>query len=95
MRHAAFEIFRVVTLSALYYGRKVAIAKICSERMRERTRSFVELQSHFLFDDKLGRPAKGINNGHSEGDFGYTRRFTYRDPRGSIGSVCRTTMRTH
>lgn len=39
-----------------------------------RTRCFTELQSHYLFDDKLGRPARGNDKGNVEGMVGYTRR---------------------
>ena len=35
------------------------MAKILGDGTRERTQTFAELQSHYLFDDKFGRPAKG------------------------------------
>lgn len=41
---------------------------------RQRTRAFSELQSHYLFGDKFGRPAKGNDEGRVEGLVGYARR---------------------
>lgn len=55
--NAAFACFGGVPLSALYDNTKIAVAKICSDGARERIRSFAELHSHYLFDDKFGRPA--------------------------------------
>ena len=61
--NAAFAFFDGVSLSVLYDNTKIAVAKICGDRTRDRTRSFAEVQSHYLFDDKLGRPAKGNERG--------------------------------
>ena len=33
---------------------------------RQRTRAFTELQSHYLFDDRFGRPGKGNDKGKVE-----------------------------
>src|SRR5271165_2765619 len=41
---------------------------------RQKTRAFSELQSHYLFADKFGRPAKGNDKGKVEGLVGYIRR---------------------
>ena len=41
---------------------------------RKRTRAFTELQSHYLFDDRFGRPGKGNDKGKVEGLVGYMRR---------------------
>ncbi len=41
---------------------------------RKRTRAFTELQSHYLFDDRFGRPGKGNDKGKVEGMVGYVRR---------------------
>ena len=41
---------------------------------RQRTRAFTELQSHYLFDDRFGRPGKGNDKGKVEGLVGYMRR---------------------
>ena len=35
---------------------------------------FCELQSHYLFADRFGRPGKGNDNGKVEGLVGYVRR---------------------
>ena len=72
--NAAFAFFGGVPLSVLYDNTKIAVARICGDGARLRTRSFAELQSHYLFDDKFGRPAKGNDKGHVEGGVGYGRR---------------------
>ena len=38
------------------------------------TRAFTELQSHYLFEDRFGRPGKGNDKGKVEGLVGYVRR---------------------
>jgi transposase len=35
---------------------------------------FSELQSHYLFEDRFGRPGKGNDKGKVEGLVGYARR---------------------
>lgn len=40
----------------------------------KRTKAFSELQSHFLFESRFGRPAKGNDKGKVEGLVGYIRR---------------------
>ena len=72
--NAAFAFFGGVPLSMLYDNTTLAVAKICGDGKRERTRAFAELQSHYLFEDKFGRPAKGNDKGHVEGAVGYGRR---------------------
>ena len=42
--------------------------------MRQRTQVFSELQSHYLFDARFGRPGKGNDKGKVEGLVGYARR---------------------
>lgn len=68
--NAAFAFFGSVPLPILYDNTTIAMAKICGDGKRERTRIFAELQSHYLFEDKFGRPAKG----NVEGAIGYGRR---------------------
>lgn len=58
----------------LYDNATLAVAKICGDGKRERTRTFAELQSHYLFNDKFGRPAKGNDKGHVERTVEYGRR---------------------
>jgi len=41
---------------------------------RKKTRAFSELQSHYLFEEKFGRPGKGNDKGKVEGLVGYARR---------------------
>ena len=64
---AAFAFFAGVPLSILYDNTKIAVAKICGDGRRERTRAFTELVSHYLFRDRFGRPGKGNDKGKVEG----------------------------
>ena len=50
------------------------MARILGDGRRKRTRAFTELQSHYLFEDLFGRPAKGNDKGKVEGMVGYVRR---------------------
>ena len=72
--NAAFAFFGGVPLSALYDNTTIAVAKICGGGKRVRTTTFSELQSHYLFEDKFGRPGKGNDKGNVEGVVGYGRR---------------------
>ena len=49
-------------------------AKILGDGRRKRTRVFNELVSHYLFEDRFGRPGKGNDKGKVEGLVGYARR---------------------
>jgi transposase len=70
----AFAYFGGVPTRILYDNTKIAVAKILGGEERQRTRSFSELQSYYLFADKFGRPAKGNDKGKVEGLVGYARR---------------------
>ena len=70
----AFAYFGGVPTRILYDNTKIAVAKILGGTDRQRTRAFSELQSHYLFADKFGRPAKGNDKGKVEGLVGYARR---------------------
>ena len=70
----AFAYFGGVPARILYDNTKIAVAKILGGEQRQRTRAFSELQSHYLFADKFGRPAKGNDKGKVEGLVGYARR---------------------
>ena len=70
----AFAFFAGVPQSILYDNTRIAVAKILGDGKRLRTKEFAELQSHYLFDDKFGRPAKGNDKGNVEGLVGYSRR---------------------
>ena len=41
--------------------------RICGDGTRERTRAFTGLVSHYLFQDRFGRPGKGNDKGKVEG----------------------------
>ena len=70
---SAFAFFGGVPLSLLYDNLKIAVAKICGDGKRERTRAFTELVSHYLFADRFGRPGKGNDTGKVEGLVKYSR----------------------
>ena len=70
----AFAFFGGVPQSILYDNTKIAVAKILGDGKRQRTRVFTELQSHYLFRDRFGRPARGNDKGKVEGLVGYARR---------------------
>ena len=61
--NAAFAFFDGVPLSILYDNTTLAIARILGDGTRRRTRVFAELQSHYLFADRFGRPGKGNDKG--------------------------------
>jgi transposase len=70
----AFAFFGGVPKSILYDNTKLAVARILGGGKRQRTRAFAELQSHYLFEDRFGRPGKGNDKGKVEGLVGYARR---------------------
>jgi transposase len=63
----AFAFFGGVPKSILYDNTKLAVARILGDGKRQRTRAFTELQSHYLFEDRFGRPGKGNDKGKVEG----------------------------
>ena len=70
----AFAYWGGVPLSILYDNTKLAVARILGNGERQKTRAFSELQSHYLFAEKFGRPGKGNDKGNVEGLVGYARR---------------------
>jgi transposase len=72
--NAAFAFFGGVPQSMLYDNTRLAVARILGDGTRQRTRVFSELQSHYLFADRFGRPGKGNDKGKVEGLVGYARR---------------------
>ncbi len=70
----AFAFFGGVPQSILYDNTRIAVARILGDGKRQRTRVFTELQSHYLFKDRFGRPGKGNDKGKVEGLVGYARR---------------------
>ena len=69
---SAFAFLGGAPQSILYDNTRLAVARILGNGRRQRTRSFTELQSHHLFEDRFGRPGKG--NDKVEGMVGYVRR---------------------
>jgi transposase len=63
---SAFAFFGGVPLSILYDNTKLAVARICGDGTRDRTRAFTGLLSHYLFADRFGRPGKGNDKGKVE-----------------------------
>jgi len=72
--NAAFAFLGGVPRSILYDNTRLAVAQILGHGERQRTRAFAELQSHYLFLDRFGRPGKGNDKGKVEGLVGYARR---------------------
>ncbi len=79
---SGFAFFGGVPRSILYDNTKIAVARILGDGKRQRTRVFSELRSHYLFEDRFGRPGKGNDKGKVEGIVGYCRRnFLVPKPR--------------
>ena len=72
--NAAFRYFGGVPRRVVYDNTKLAVARILGDGTRQRTQVFSELQSHYLFADRFGRPGKGNDKGKVEGLVGYARR---------------------
>lgn len=70
----AFSYFGAVPTRILYDNTRLAVARILGDGKRAKTRAFSELQSHYLFAEKFGRPAKGNDKGKVENLVGYARR---------------------
>ena len=65
--NAAFAFFGKVPHSILYDNTTLAVARILGDGVRQRTRVFSEVQSHYLFGDRFGRPAKATTKAKSRG----------------------------
>ena len=70
---SAFAFLGGVPQSILYDNTKLAVARMLGDGRRKRTRAFTELQSHYLFDDRFGRPGKATTR-KGGGLVGYVRR---------------------
>jgi transposase len=70
----AFQYFGAVPTHIVYDNTKIAVVRILGGEERTKTKAFLELQSHYLFADKFGRPGKGNDKGAVEGLVGYARR---------------------
>ena len=70
----AFAYFGGVPRTILYDNTKLAVVRILGDGTRKKTQAFSELQSHYLFQERFGRPSKGNDKGKVEGLVGYARR---------------------
>jgi len=70
----AFAFFGAVPLSVLYDNDRCLVAKIMPDKTRKRTQRFSAMLSHYVIDDRYGRPGKGNDKGKVEGLVGYARR---------------------
>src|SRR5260221_7577939 len=71
--NAGFEFFGGGPRSILYDNTKLAVARILGDGRGQRTRTFSELQSHYLFAAPFRRAGKGHDKGKVEGLVGYAR----------------------
>jgi transposase len=70
----AFAFFGAVPQSVLYDNDRCLVAKIMPDKTRKRTQRFSAILSHYVIDDRYGRPGKGNDKGKVEGLVGYARR---------------------
>jgi transposase len=70
----AFAYWGGVPRRILYDNTKLAVGQILGDGTRTKTQAFSELQSHYLFAERFGRPGKGNDKGKVEGLIGYVRR---------------------
>lgn len=70
----AFAFFGVVPQSVLYDNDRCLVAKIMPDGTRRRTQRFSAMLSHYVINDRYGRPGKGNDKGKVEGLVGYARR---------------------
>ncbi len=63
-----------VPQSILYDNDKCPVAKIMPDGTRNRTQRFSAMLSHYVIQDRYGRPGKGNDKGKVEGPVGYSRR---------------------
>ena len=87
---SAFWFLGGVPRSIVYDNTTLAVAKILGDGRRKRTRVFSELVSHYLFEDRCGRPGKGNDKGKVEGLVGYARRNSWYPYRRSGASMSST-----
>ena len=70
----AFAFFGAIPQSILYDNDRCLVAKIMPGGTRKRTQRFSAMLSHYVIDDRYGRPGKGNDKGKVEGLVGYARR---------------------
>jgi transposase len=71
---AAFSFFEGVPLRILYDNTTIAVKKILKDGRREQTTGFIELRSHFLFEEAFATVARGNEKGGVENLVGFVRR---------------------
>ena len=90
----AFAHFGGVPRTILYDNTRIAVAQITGDGERKPAEAFSELQSHYLFAAKFGRPGKGNDKGNVEGLVGYARRnFMVPVPRAATWEELNTQLR--
>ena len=62
----AFRYWGGVPRRILYDNTTLAVARILGDGTRQKTQAFSELQSHYLFEERFGRPGKGNDKGKVE-----------------------------
>jgi len=70
----AFGFFGRVPQSVLYDNDRCLVAQILPDGTRKRARLFSGLLSHYVIEDRYGRPGKGNDKGSVEGLVGFARR---------------------
>jgi len=70
----AFDFFGAVPSRISYDNSRIAISKITGPRDRERTREFLRLQSHYLFQEHFCLVRRANEKGKVEGLVGFGRR---------------------
>ena len=70
----SFEFFGGVPTKIAYDNTTVAVKRVLEGPNRELTTEFLRLKSHFLFDHRFCRVARGNEKGHVESLVGYHRR---------------------
>ena len=69
----AFKFFGAVPGRISYDNTRVAVAQMLGGRKRKLTDGFLQLQSHYLFEEHFCRPARGNEKGVVEGIVRYSR----------------------
>jgi transposase len=70
----AFAFFGRVPLSVLYDNDRCLVTRILPDGTRKRATLFSGLLSHYVIEDRYGRPGKGNDKGAVEGIVGWSRR---------------------
>ena len=85
-----------VRMRILHDNTALAVARILGDGRRQRTRAFSELENHYLFADKFGRPGKGNDSGGEEGlrsgDVHFNVVFGLGAMRGQVATIAISAM---